>query len=153
MTNNICKCIIICNQLILNYTIKFKVQWKPFIEWCIIPMEETELIKLAQNGDKNALARLVTNHEQTIYNFAFKICRDKEKAENIMQETFYSMVKSINQFGGNSKLSTWKLSINAEEILCAPVEVAPIVIGISFWIEPMSGMPPTRVLVSKAPST
>ena len=70
-------------------------------------MKETELIKLAKKGDKQALAQLVRIHEQTIYNFAFKICRDKEKAENIMQETFYSMVKSINQFGGNSKLSTW----------------------------------------------
>jgi len=80
-------------------------------------MEETELIKLAQNGDKKALARLVRNHEQTIYNFAFKICRDKEKAENIMQETFYSMVKSIEQFGGNSKLSTWLYKIVSNHCL------------------------------------
>lgn len=80
-------------------------------------MEETELIKLAQGGDKNALAQLVKIHEQTIYNFAFKICRNKEKAENIMQETFYSMVKSINQFGGNSKLSTWLYRIVSNHCL------------------------------------
>ena len=109
--------IILCNQLILNYTIKFKIQWKPFNEQCIIPMEENELVKLAQNGDKKALAQLVRNHEQTIYNFAFKICRDKEKAENIMQETFYSMVKSIGQFGGNSKLSTWLYRIVSNHCL------------------------------------
>ncbi|MEJ2196868.1 MAG: RNA polymerase sigma factor [Ignavibacteriaceae bacterium] len=70
-------------------------------------MKENELIKQAQKGDKKALTQLVKMHEQTIYNFAFKICRDKEKAENIMQESFYSMVKSIKQFDGNSKLSTW----------------------------------------------
>lgn len=70
-------------------------------------MEETELIALAQAGDKKALAKLVKNYEQTIYNFAFKICRNKNKAEHIMQETFYSMVKSLHQFDGNSKLSTW----------------------------------------------
>jgi RNA polymerase sigma-70 factor (ECF subfamily) len=110
-------CIIICNQLTLNYTIKFKVQWKPFNEHCILLMEENELVKLAQKGDKKALAQLVRNHEQTIYNFAFKICRDKEKAENIMQETFYSMVKSIGQFGGNSKLSTWLYRIVSNHCL------------------------------------
>ena len=109
--------IIICNQFVLNYTIKFKVQWKPFIIYCILPMEENELIELAKKGDKIALAQLVKNHEQTIYNFAFKICRDKEKAENIMQETFYSMVKSIGQFGGNSKLSTWLYRIVSNHCL------------------------------------
>lgn len=70
-------------------------------------MNETELIEQAQNGDRNALSKLVKEYEQTIYNFAFKICRNREKAESIMQETFYSMVKSLHQFDGKSKLSTW----------------------------------------------
>lgn len=80
-------------------------------------MEETELIALAQAGDKQALAKLVKNYEQTIYNFAFKICRDKNKAEHIMQETFFSMVKSLHQFDGNSKLSTWLYRIVSNHCL------------------------------------
>ena len=70
-------------------------------------MEEDKLIALAQSGDKRALTELVKNYEQTVYNFSFKICRNKDKAENTMQETFLSMVKSLNQFSGQSKLSTW----------------------------------------------
>lgn len=73
----------------------------------ILPMEEKELIEKAQSGDKKSLAELVKKYEQTIYNFSFKICRDKQYAEQIMQETFYSMVKSLHQFDHNSKLSTW----------------------------------------------
>jgi RNA polymerase sigma-70 factor (ECF subfamily) len=65
-------------------------------------MEETEIIKLAQKGDRKALAQIVKKYEQTIYNFSFKICRDRNKAEHIMQETFFSMVKSLHQFDGNS---------------------------------------------------
>ena len=80
-------------------------------------MEEKDLIKKAQNGDKKALAELVKNYEQTIYNFAFKICRDKNNAELIMQETFYSMVKSLHQFDFNSKLSTWLYRIVANHCL------------------------------------
>jgi RNA polymerase sigma-70 factor (ECF subfamily) len=80
-------------------------------------MNEEELIALAQEGDKKALSQLVRNYEQTVYNFAFKICRDREKAENIMQETFYSMVKSINQFDRRSKLSTWLYRIVANHCL------------------------------------
>jgi len=70
-------------------------------------MDEQKLIANAQSGDKKALAQVVKKYEQTIYNFAFKICRDRDKAEQIMQETFYSMVKSLHQFDGKSKLSTW----------------------------------------------
>ena len=80
-------------------------------------MEEKDLIKKAQNGDKKALAELVKSYEQTIYNFAFKICRDKNYAEQIMQETFYSMVKSLHQFDGNSKLSTWLYRIVSNHCL------------------------------------
>lgn len=70
-------------------------------------MNEEQLIASAKNGDKKALSELVKKYEQTVYSFAFKVCRDREKAENMMQETFYSMIKSLHQFDGNSKLSTW----------------------------------------------
>lgn len=82
-------------------------------------MDEKNLIEQAQQGSRKALSDLVKLHEQTIYNFSFKICRDKEKAENIMQETFYSLVKSIKQFDGNSKLSTWLYRIVANHCMMA----------------------------------
>ena len=70
-------------------------------------IDEVGLISKAQSGDKKALAELVGNYEKTVYNFSFKICRDPERAENTMQETFLSMIKSLHQFDGKSKLSTW----------------------------------------------
>ena len=79
--------------------------------------EESELIDLAKSGDKKAMAQLVKNYEQTIYNFAFKICRHRDKAENITQETFFSMVKNLKQFDSKSKLSTWLYRIVANHCL------------------------------------
>ena len=80
-------------------------------------MEESKLIELAKSGDRNALAQLVKNNEQTVYNFSFKICRDRDKAEHIMQETFFSMIKSLHQFDGNSKISTWLYRIVSNHCL------------------------------------
>jgi len=80
-------------------------------------MEEQKLVELAKSGDRKALAQLVKNNEQTVYNFSFKICRDKDKAEHIMQETFFSMIKSLHQFDGNSKLSTWLYRIVSNHCL------------------------------------
>lgn len=82
-------------------------------------MEEITLIEEAKQGNRKALSDLVKLYEQTIYNFSFKICRDREKAENIMQETFYSFVKSLHQFDGNSKLSTWLYRIVANHCMMA----------------------------------
>ena len=80
-------------------------------------MDEEKLIEEAKAGDKKALTELVKKYEQTIYNFAFKICRDPARAENIMQETFFSMIKSLHQFDGKSKLSTWLYRIVANHCL------------------------------------
>jgi RNA polymerase sigma-70 factor (ECF subfamily) len=82
-----------------------------------VPTDEEVLIEQAKNGDKKALTQLVKNYEQTVYNFSFKICRDREKAQNIMQETFYSMIKHLNQFDSKSKLSTWLYRIVANHCL------------------------------------
>ncbi len=80
-------------------------------------MEELKLVELAKAGDRKALAQLVKDNEQTVYNFSFKICRNRDKAEHIMQETFYSMIKSLHQFDGNSKLSTWLYRIVSNHCL------------------------------------
>lgn len=80
-------------------------------------MSEEKLIQLARDGDKDALRELVKQHEKTLYSFAFKICRNKDKAEDIMQETFLSMIKSLKNFDGNSKLSTWLYRITVNHCL------------------------------------
>lgn len=80
-------------------------------------MDEQELIALARNGDRKALTELVKKYEQTIYNFAFKICRNKDRAEHTMQETFMSMIKNLHQFDSKSKLSTWLYTIVANHCL------------------------------------
>ncbi len=80
-------------------------------------MDEQELILEAKAGNSKALAKLVKKYEKTIYSFAFKVCRNPDKAENTMQETFMSMVKSLKQFDGKSKLSTWLYRITANHCL------------------------------------
>lgn len=80
-------------------------------------MSEEQIIELAKSGDKDALRDLVKKYEKTIFSFAFKICRNRDKAENVMQETFLSMIKSLNGFDGNSKLSTWLYRISMNHCL------------------------------------
>ncbi len=69
--------------------------------------EDTKLIAASKAGDKKAFGQLVKKYEQLVYSFSFKICRDKNKAEEVLQETFINAYRGLNSFSGNSKFSTW----------------------------------------------
>ena len=77
----------------------------------IPPAEESALIKKAQAGDDRAFTLLVKRYENLVYSFAFKVCRDKEKAEETWQDTFINVYRKLNQFNGKSKFTTWLYSI------------------------------------------
>lgn len=75
------------------------------------------LISRIKKGDERAFSALVQRYEQTVWGFAFKLCRDKEKAEESFQDTFVNVFRKIDQFDGRSKFSTWLYSIVANNCL------------------------------------
>lgn len=79
--------------------------------------EEVKLIEAAKKGDSEALRILVEKYQNVIFNFAFKVCKDSEKAFNVTQETFLSFIKNISQYSGKAKLSTWLYSIVSNHCL------------------------------------
>lgn len=78
---------------------------------------EQTLISRAKNGDERAFTQLVRNYEQTVWGFAYKLCRNQEKAEESFQDTFINVYRKLNQFDGRSKFSTWLYSIVANNCL------------------------------------
>ncbi len=72
---------------------------------------ELAIIQKAQAGDQRAFARLVKEYESVVYGFAYKVCHDKEKAEEAWQDTFVNVFRKLNQFDGKSKFTTWLYSI------------------------------------------
>jgi len=57
----------------------------------LVDPEDWELIKLAQKGDEQAFTKLVTKYEDLVFKFAFKVCRNKERAEESLQDTFINV--------------------------------------------------------------
>ena len=72
---------------------------------------EASLIAAARKGDPRAFRELVRRYEDTIYRFAFKLCRDREKAEETYQDTFINVFRKLDTFDGKSKFSTWLYAI------------------------------------------
>ena len=73
--------------------------------------DEPDLVRRAKAGDQRAFTELVKKYESTVYNFAFKVCRDEEKAEETLQDTFVNVYRKLDQFNGKAKFSTWLYQI------------------------------------------
>ena len=71
----------------------------------------------ARAGDMVALERLYRAYEAPVYNLARRICRTVEDAEDVLQETFFEICRSIHQYRGEGSLWGWVRSIAASKAL------------------------------------
>jgi len=78
-------------------------------------LSEQQLIEKARQGDRSAFALLVNTYSERIYNLALRILRNREDAEDVLQETFLSVVKNLDKFDGRSSFFTWiyRIATNA----------------------------------------
>ena len=72
-------------------------------------------IKQTLSGNVNAFAILVERYKNMVYTLSIKIVKNKEEAEEISQDAFVKAYKSLKNFKGESKFSTWvyKIAYNA----------------------------------------
>ncbi len=70
-------------------------------------MTETALIKALQEKDQAAFTELVENYQQMVFNTVLSIVQQEQEAEDISQEVFIQVYRSINGFRQDAKLSTW----------------------------------------------
>jgi RNA polymerase sigma-70 factor (ECF subfamily) len=70
-------------------------------------LTETELIQGLKEGDEAAFSYLVKNYQDRVFNTSIAIVQNAEDAEDVAQEVFIQVFRSIHAFKGESKLSTW----------------------------------------------
>ena len=64
-------------------------------------------INLVLSGNKEAFSSIVERHKDNVYNLALKICGNREDAEEIAQDSFMKVFRSLRSFKGKSSFSTW----------------------------------------------
>jgi RNA polymerase sigma-70 factor, ECF subfamily len=77
-------------------------------------MTETEIIQKLQQGNEQAFKNLVENYQNLVVNTCFGMVHSTEDAEDIAQEVFIEVFRSIQNFRADAKLSTWlyRISVN-----------------------------------------
>jgi RNA polymerase sigma-70 factor, ECF subfamily len=73
--------------------------------------DDASVIASAKQGDEKAFRELVRRYQDTVYRFAFNVCRDQDKAAETLQNTFINVYRKLASFDGRSKFSTWLYSI------------------------------------------
>ena len=73
-------------------------------------VSEADLISRSKQGNLSAFNRLVENYQDRVYNVALRMLGDSATAEDITQDTFISVFKSISHFRGGS-FQAWILRI------------------------------------------
>ncbi|HVS62868.1 MAG TPA: RNA polymerase sigma factor [Thermoanaerobaculia bacterium] len=76
-----------------------------------------QLLARARRGDLAALETLYRLHEGVVYDLARRICRRPEDAEEVLQETFIEVARSLRQYRGEGSLSGWIRTIAARKAL------------------------------------
>jgi RNA polymerase sigma-70 factor (ECF subfamily) len=76
-------------------------------------------IQRARAGDLTALERVYRAYEGMVYTLARRICRTAEDAEDVAQETFFQVCRSIRSFRGAEagSLTAWVKRIAASKAL------------------------------------
>ncbi|RMF58082.1 MAG: sigma-70 family RNA polymerase sigma factor [Calditrichaeota bacterium] len=76
--------------------------------------QSSDLIKKAIKGDETAYKRLLENYRGAIYNLLFKMVRNREETEDLVQEAFIKAFAALPSFNEEYAFSTWlyKIAIN-----------------------------------------
>lgn len=75
---------------------------------------EVERIRRAQDGDHEAFGELVASHERRVFGLVFRLVRNRNDLEDIVQEVFLKAFLAIRSYNFQSSFGTWlgRITVN-----------------------------------------
>lgn len=75
-------------------------------------MKQEELLPLLLKKDDRSFTLLYDNYSKSLYGVIFNLIKDKEEAEDLLQEVFVKIWKNINSYNDSKgRFYTWMLNI------------------------------------------
>lgn len=78
---------------------------------------ERELVAQAKAGDFTAFEKLVSRYERRVFATAFRIAGRREDAEDVVQDTFTSVIEHLPAFREEASFYTWLMRIAVNHAL------------------------------------
>ena len=83
----------------------------------MVSQDELDLIERLKRGEESAFRSLVEQYQDLVYNTALGIVQNESDAEDVAQEVFIQVYRSIGTFKSEAKLSTWIYRITTTRAL------------------------------------
>lgn len=79
-----------------------------------VQLPDALLVKSYVAGDENALAILIGRHQSKIYGFIYSKVNDRDTADDIFQDTFIKVIKTLksNSYNEEGKFLPWVMRIS-----------------------------------------
>jgi RNA polymerase sigma-70 factor, ECF subfamily len=74
-------------------------------------LDDSAVVARFLEGEKRAFAELVERYQTRLLNFVYRTTGDRERAEDLVQETFIRVYRHIHRFDQTKKFSTWIYTI------------------------------------------
>jgi RNA polymerase sigma-70 factor (ECF subfamily) len=78
---------------------------------------ERSLVQRAQTGDEQAFAALFQLHKKRVFAICLQMTKDVADAEDLTQDAFMQVFRSVGSFRGDSAFSTWLHRIAVNTVL------------------------------------
>ena len=72
---------------------------------------DNEIISRVLKGEQNAYAELVSRYQAYVFTLVLRMIKSREDAEEVAQDVFIKAYRSLADFRGDSKFSTWLYTI------------------------------------------
>jgi RNA polymerase sigma-70 factor, ECF subfamily len=76
-------------------------------------MREGRLVRRLKDRDEKAFREMVDEYRDRVFSLTYRMLGSRAEAEDLAQEVFITIFKSIDSFRGDSKLSTWLYRVTA----------------------------------------
>ena len=76
-----------------------------------IGLSDTEIIARVLGGEPHAFAELVKRYQNYVFTLAMRFTHHREDAEEVAQDIFVKAYRSLSDFRGTAKFSTWLYTI------------------------------------------
>ena len=77
----------------------------------ITEKSDEQLVGLFIEGNDRAFNELMGRYDRRIVNYVYRIIGDRDRAEDLLQDTFIRVYRNIDRFDQNRKFSTWLYTI------------------------------------------
>src|SRR5688572_32794373 len=74
-------------------------------------LDDSSLVAAFLDGEKRAFNELVSRYHVRLLNFIYRTIGDRERAEDLVQETFVRVYRHLHRFDQTKKFSTWAYTI------------------------------------------